>query len=96
MERTVTLPAKAWSLFARGFLIAVVTVFVGLILPGLTAYKEGMFDVDSMTEKVKYRLPPEIRSKIEEYLKLKADAERKLVEIDTAFLAPGQLRPETI
>jgi hypothetical protein len=71
--------SKTFDLLLKGFLITSITTIIGLILPGLSAYRAGVFDAEMMAEHVTPSLPPELRSKISDYREAKARAQRSLV-----------------
>jgi hypothetical protein len=96
-EKVVTdLSYSAFKVIRKAFGIAVITTFIGLILPGIVAYTDGVFDSESMARQITPRLPQPLRDSIEKYQTLKAAAERKLYEIKTQFVTGSQLTPEQI
>jgi hypothetical protein len=80
-----TISSKAFYMIRRGFIVAVVTTLIGLILPGITAYKEGIFDEESMSKTMASKLPPEEQKDIEHYRVTKIAAKEKIQEIDSIF-----------
>jgi hypothetical protein len=80
-----TITSRAFYMIRRGFIVAVFTTLIGLILPGLTAYKVGIFDEESMSKTMAAKLPPEEQRDIEHYRATKAAAKEKIKEIDSIF-----------
>ncbi len=90
------LSRTAFLAIRKAFLIAVATTFIGLIIPGLVAYKEQVFDSEAMERHAIAFLSPEVQVEFQRYHISKADAERKMIEINTAFLSPGTLTNEQV
>lgn len=76
---------SAYSIIRRGFVIAVFTTVIGLILPGIVAYRQGIFDEEAMSKHMTPKLPIEEQREIEHYRTTKAFAKEKLAQIDSIF-----------
>jgi hypothetical protein len=80
--------SKVYSLFHKAVLIGAATAFVGLILPGLVAQHDRVFNREKMIDKVEPKLPSEMRKQIDDYQTLKNNADQALVDIDKKFVDP--------
>jgi hypothetical protein len=90
------LSSKAFEIIRKAFIITMISTFIGLIVPGLVAYKEGMFDSESMARQMTPRLAQPLRDNIEKYRTLKSGAEHRLYEIDMQFARGSKLTVEEV
>ena len=87
---------SAHSIIRRGFVIAVCTTVIGLVLPGIVAYREGFFDEAAMSKRMTTKLPIEEQREIEHYATTKAMAKEKLFQIDSMFASQQILTNEQV
>ncbi|MGA2743837.1 MAG: hypothetical protein ABSE44_03990 [Candidatus Sulfotelmatobacter sp.] len=88
--------SRAFQLIRKAFLIAFATTLITLVIPGWVAHRAGIFDERSMAEHITPRLGSPLRDQLSLYQKHREDADRKLVQIDDAFVGSGQLTNEQI
>lgn len=88
--------SKVFYLIRKAFLIAVATTVIGLLVPGFSAYEEGIFDAESMINHAAPMLEPKVQEQLRHYQQLKSGAEQKLLEINKIFMAQGPLTNEQI
>jgi len=67
-------------------LLAGLSILLGDILPGIVAYESGVYDAESMLQRVKSR-HPEIKAALSQYADSQNQARKALAKLDTEVIA---------
>jgi hypothetical protein len=74
--------------------LAVISVFIGAVVPGFVAYKSGVFDAHSIMARVK-TLYPDVSKRLDQFELSREQARKALAGID-AQIAAGGLPPSNV